>query len=576
MPVAQRGLQRCLRLGVHGRVQQRFYSAAPSPTASPPSVAKLLATPADDGERQVYGFVRSIRKQKTRAFAAIGDGSSLEPLQALLTPAQAESLTTGAAVHLTGQWTASPAKATQASELHVNAVDLLGASDAATYPLQKKFQTAEYLRTLPHLRARLPANALLLRLRSHAIAHLTTFFASREFTQTHPPILTSSDCEGAGEVFGISTAAETPSDASAPQAAGDAAVPFFRTPKYLTVSSQLHLEALAQAVGGVWTLSPTFRAERSDTARHLSEFYMLEAEATFVSSLDAVMDLAEDMIRSVTRGLNDSIIGEEVLRGQRREGEEGIDLEGRWKGILDGPWPRITYTQAVDALIASGETFEHTPVWGAGLQAEHERFLAREVGKGGPVFVTKYPADIKPFYMLPSSASGVGEDRKTVDCFDLLLPDVCEVAGGSLREHSLEPLQAAMRKHGVAEEGMEWIPGAISTPVSCRLTDVPPLRAAPKDELTALPYAHLPSTALPSFIPSGIATYDTAPNPTLCINSPDTDTAFAGLMQLPPWKVAGFQISFLLSASAQAPSRTRSTTPHSPDYPLQYPTSNRM
>ncbi|KFY39881.1 hypothetical protein V495_05703, partial [Pseudogymnoascus sp. VKM F-4514 (FW-929)] len=447
MPVAQRGLQRCLRLGVHGRVQQRFYSAAPSPTASLLSVAKLLATPADDGERQVYGFVRSIRKQKTRAFAAIGDGSSLEPLQALLTPAQAESLeplqalltpaqaeslTTGAAVHLTGQWTASPAKATQASELHVNAVDLLGASDAATYPLQKKFQTAEYLRTLPHLRARLPANALLLRLRSHAIAHLTTFFASREFTQTHPPILTSSDCEGAGEVFGISTAAETPSDASAPQAAGDAAVPFFRTPKYLTVSSQLHLEALAQAVGGVWTLSPTFRAERSDTARHLSEFYMLEAEATFVSSLDAVMDLAEDMIRSVTRGLNDSIIGEEVLRGQRREGEEGIDLEGRWNGILDGPWPRITYTQAVDALIASGEAFEHTPVWGAGLQAEHERFLAREVGKGGPVFVTKYPADIKPFYMLPSSASGAGEDRKTVDCFDLLLPDVCEVAGGSL------------------------------------------------------------------------------------------------------------------------------------------------
>ncbi|KFY22811.1 hypothetical protein V491_02709, partial [Pseudogymnoascus sp. VKM F-3775] len=362
MPVAQRGLQRCLRLGAHGRIHQRLHSSAPSPTASSLSVAKLLATPADDGERQVYGFVRSIRKQKTRAFAAIGDGSSLEPLQALLTPAQAENLTTGAAVHLTGQWTASPAKATQSSELHVNSVDLLGASDATTYPLQKKFQTAEYLRTLPHLRSRLPSNALLLRLRSHAIAHLTTFFASREFTQTHPPILTSSDCEGAGEVFGISTAAESPSDGSATavgteaaSAASSAAVPFFRTPKYLTVSSQLHLEALAQAVGGVWTLSPTFRAERSDTARHLSEFYMLEAEATFVSSLDAIMDLAEDMIRSVTRGLNDSTIGEEVLRGQRREGEEGIDLEGRWRGILKGPWPRITYTEAIDALVASGE-----------------------------------------------------------------------------------------------------------------------------------------------------------------------------------------------------------------------------
>ncbi|OBT54731.1 asparaginyl-tRNA synthetase, partial [Pseudogymnoascus sp. 24MN13] len=442
MPVAQRGLQRCLRLGAHGRVQQRFHSSAPSPTASPLSVAKLLATPADDGERQVYGFVRSIRKQKTRAFAAIGDGSSLKPLQALLTPAQAENLTTGAAVHLTGQWTASPANATEASELHVDGVELLDASDATTYPLQKKFQTVEYLRTLPRFAPAYPPTP------------------SSSFTQTHPPILTSSDCEGAGEVFGISTTAESPSDAYAPAAGGEAAtapssaaVPFFRTPKYLTVSSQLHLEALAQAVGGVWTLSPTFRAERSDTARHLSEFYMLEAAATIASSLDEVMDLAEDMIRSVTKGLNDSTIGEEVLRGQRREGEEGMDLEGRWKGILEGPWPRITYTQAIDALVASGETFEHAPVWGAGLQAEHERFLAREVGKGGPVFVTKYPAEIKPFYMLPSSTSGVPEDKKTVDCFDLLLPDVCEVAGGSLREHSLEPLQAAMREHGVAGGG---------------------------------------------------------------------------------------------------------------------------
>ncbi|KFZ11842.1 hypothetical protein V502_07362 [Pseudogymnoascus sp. VKM F-4520 (FW-2644)] len=526
MPVAQRGLQRCLRLGAHGRVQQRFHSSAPSPTASPLSVAKLLATPADDGERQVYGFVRSIRKQKTRAFAAIGDGSSLEPLQALLTPAQAESLTTGAAVHLTGQWIASPAKATQASELHVNAVDLLGASDAATYPLQKKFQTAEYLRTLPHLRARLPSNALLLRLRSHAIAHLTTFFASREFTQTHPPILTSSDCEGAGEVFGISTAAESPSDASASPAggkvaaaAGSGAVPFFRTPKYLTVSSQLHLEALAQAVGGVWTLSPTFRAERSDTARHLSEFYMLEAEATFVSSLDAVMDLAEDMIRSVTRGLNDSTIGTEVLRGKRREGEEEIDLEGRWRGILEGPWPRITYTQAIDALVASGEVFEHVPVWGAGLQAEHERFLAREVGKGGPVFVTKYPTEIKPFYMLPSSASGAGEDRQTVDCFDLLLPDVCEVAGGSLREHRLEPLQAAMRKHGMDEAGMEW-------------------------------------------------DHDSTPSPSLCINTLTADTAFSGSTQRLSRKERNGLISlthgvyFISSAHAIQ-------TPPSADYPTE-------
>lgn len=328
-----------------------------------------------------------------------------------------------------------------------------------TYPLQKKYQSAEYLRTLPHLRARLPANALLLRLRSHAIAHLTTFFAEREFTQTHPPILTSSDCEGAGEVFGITTASEGDAPLSSTDPIRDegqvpaATGPFFRAPKYLTVSSQLHLEALAQAVGGVWTLSPTFRAERSDTARHLSEFYMLEAEATFVSELDAVMDLAEDMIRFVTKGLRGSAVGREVLHGKQREGEEGLDLQARWEGIIAGPWPRITYTDAIDILIASNEVFEHSPTWGAGLQAEHERYLAREVGKGGPVFVTKYPTDIKPFYMLSSAAEN---ERQTVECFDLLLPDVCEVAGGSMREHRLEPLQAAMRERAIGEEGMEW------------------------------------------------------------------------------------------------------------------------
>ena len=327
-----------------------------------------------------------------------------------------------------------------------------------TFPIQKKYQTFEFLRTLPHLRSRIPYNAALLRLRSASISTLTQFFASRFFTQTHPPIITSSDCEGAGEVFTLSPASQS---VSTEDDGADGS--FFRSPKYLTVSSQLHLEALAQSVGHVWTLSPTFRAERSDTSRHLSEFYMLEAEMSFVQDLTAVMDLTEDMLRDLCTTLYHSQLAEEILSRSKQFGsglEPADTVRKRWEGMMQTAWPRLTYTQAIDILAAKPDMFEHKPSWGVGLQAEHEKYIAQHVGNGRPVFVTNYPRDIKAFYM---RRSVVGDQQPrgrpgytseptpgpTVECFDLLVPDLCEIAGGSMREHRLADLTDAMRSHGL-------------------------------------------------------------------------------------------------------------------------------
>jgi len=292
----------------------------------------------------------------------------------------------------------------------------------------------------------------------------------------HTPIITSSDCEGAGEVFTINSKLSKHEEeiANSGMSGLDS---FFRTPKYLTVSSQLHLEALAQSVAKVWTLSPTFRAEKSDTARHLSEFYMLEAELGFIDKLDTIMDLVEQLIRCLAVSLQGSKIGQELLRNsvlaEQDIGDSGpgietfsIGLTRRWEGLMKEPWPRITYQQAVTQIhnAASGghASFETIPDMESGLQAEHERFLAKWVGHEGPVFVTDYPKSIKPFYMAPSEGtSEIVGLVPTVACFDLLMPDVCEVVGGSMREHRLSHLEEAMRQkrllvsHHTAEQPSE-------------------------------------------------------------------------------------------------------------------------
>jgi asparaginyl-tRNA synthetase len=238
---------------------------------------------------------------------------------------------------------------------------------------------------------------------------------------------------------------------------------FFRTAKYLTVSSQLHLEALAQSVGKVWTLSPTFRAERSDTPRHLSEFYMLEAELCFVEDVTEIMDVVESLLREVTLKLENSRLGNELLSAlESQQGDKDSsltqhELRARWRGLVRERWPRITYTDAIsklqDAMSRQLANFQFPPKLGSDLHAEHEKYLAETVGLGSPIFVTDYPRGIKAFYMAPSqNQSDHDQAMPTVACFDLLVPDLCEIVGGSMREYRLEPLLKAMSLHGLLSQ----------------------------------------------------------------------------------------------------------------------------
>ncbi|KAI9654884.1 MAG: asparaginyl-tRNA synthetase [Alyxoria varia] len=441
-----------------GRQPARFSSSV-----ARNDVSSILEQPQrlENQTVKVNGWIRSIRAQKQRAFAAVGDGSTLESLQAVVRSEQIKDLSTGSAVTLEGRWVRCPSGTKQPYELQADIVKALGNNDTEpilqTYPIQKKYHTPEFLRTLPHLRARTPQNALVLRLRSLMIATATRFFAEKGFIQTHTPIITSSDCEGAGEVFTVDH--EKGPDHSSQHA------PFFQSPKYLTVSAQLHLEALAQSVGRVWTLSPTFRAEKSSTSRHLSEFYMLEAEVSFVESLHDVMDVVEELVRCWAKEIFGSKIGAELLSGNfSSEGDmDRIRVEKRLSSLTRPSWPRITYHQAAlklrEAEAEGRVTFSSPLDPASGFQTEHEKFLAEDIGHDGPVFVTDYPKAIKPFYMAPSTgkAEKLGS-QPAVACFDLLMPDICEVAGGSMREHRLDALEFAMEEKGVKRSGgaLDW------------------------------------------------------------------------------------------------------------------------
>lgn len=389
----------------------------------------------------------------------------------------------GALVALTGHWQRSPPDKEQEKELRVEEVSVIGPTDAEVciqlicgpppsissradgsqrYPLPKKIHGTDFLRTIPHLRLRTPLHALLARLRSECDYHLASYFRDHGFIRLQPPIITSSDCEGAGEVFTVSQNVAANNidgkDDSPTQGAGH----FFRESKYLTVSSQLHLEAYMSEHAKVWTLSPTFRAEKSDTSRHLSEFWMLEVEFR-TESLSEVISQVEDMLKMLVKNLWTTCVVQEMLTLKRRDGIEDIEagkeaaslISRRWAELAERPWPRITYSEAIDELEYAARSgtaqFQHRPSWCGGLQLEHERHIATTFGKGSPVFVTHYPQKIKPFYMLPTSTSSSypSDQQATAACFDLLLPDGCEVVGGSLREHRLHHLSHAMRRIGL-------------------------------------------------------------------------------------------------------------------------------
>ncbi|TFK40111.1 hypothetical protein BDQ12DRAFT_680374 [Crucibulum laeve] len=451
-------------------------SSHPAAFRLPPNIRQLLDSPPlenDPNTTTVAGWVKSIRKQKNVSFAVITDGSSSKGLQTVLLKAKGEegmakNLTNGTAVRITGRLVASPG-AGQAHELLVDEdkdgeIEVLGECDPETYPIQKQSLSTEYLREHTHLRARTAHIAAMVRLRNQLSGGIENWFKNQGFCYAHTPILTTNDAEGAGEAFRIA-AVETVHPASrTTEALKSVHEEFFSRPAFLTVSHQLHLEALATALSRVYTLSPCFRAEPSLTARHLAEFWMLEAEwaftghsytpsqttqSTSTSSLEEICAFVEGLLRNVVGplvrdGLSDTDV---CLLWKDGDAQKRRFLKAAFAS--DTPWTRMTYSDAISALSSPADKatrFEYPVVWGKPLQSEHERWLA-ETLVGGPVFVTDYPSALKPFYMRAN------DDGKTVACFDLLVPHMGELAGGSVREERRDILQQRMREAGLDIEG---------------------------------------------------------------------------------------------------------------------------
>ncbi|KAG0378494.1 hypothetical protein BGX24_003663 [Mortierella sp. AD032] len=434
------------------------------PPALPNKTIKtILTTTEPDTVVKVQGWIRSTRHQKNVTFVEVNDGSSLKGVQAILSGGQGKGLVAGTSVELEGTLVKSPGKE-QALELQVSNMKIIGSCDGETYPLQKKRHSFEFLREISHLRSRAKTASAILRLRSASAWGFQKFFESQEFIQVHTPLLTSHDCEGGGEVFKIAPRISNRAQQQHEEKKGTdtttitapAPSEFFGSPVYLTVSGQLHLEIIASALSRVYTMGPVFRAEPSMTPRHLSEFWMLEAEVAFLDKLDHLLDFSEACLRETTRYLLENCSEDiEFLN-------TWVDksLKQRLTQLVEEPFQRMTYTEAVEILQKSGEKFEFEPKWGQGLQSEHEKWLAGSYCKG-PVFVTDYPAGLKPFYMRKNDDSIVAgtegaEDRTTVGCVDLLVPGIGELMGGSLREERPEILKQQLTAFGLGEEEYQW------------------------------------------------------------------------------------------------------------------------
>jgi asparaginyl-tRNA synthetase len=403
------------------------------------TIRQVLASESPRPSITVRGWVRTRRDSKACSFLELTDGSCFKGLQVVVDASLPcatliPSILTGASVVVEGELIPSPA-AGQRWELQAKNVELLGEADAS-YPLQKKGHTPEFLRTIAHLRPRTNLFGSVFRVRSKMAFAVHRFFQERGFFYAHTPIITSSDCEGAGEMFRVTT-----------QKPGSNAKPeddFFGRPTYLTVSGQLQGEAFACALGNIYTFGPTFRAENSNTARHAAEFWMIEPEMAFYD-LFADMTLAEENVRYLVQAMMTECPDELEFFNKFVDKE----LVARLQQTLDKPFERISYTEAVDLLLKSGRSFEHPVVWGEGLQTEHERYIAEEHVKG-PVTIYNYPKIIKPFYMRQN------DDGRTVAAMDLLVPGIGEIIGGSQREERLDLLQAAMKAQNLDEETYRW------------------------------------------------------------------------------------------------------------------------
>ena len=397
----------------------------------------LKAAEADQGCR-IAGWVRSVRHSKGVAFIVVNDGSNLAGIQVVADQALSNfedvcSLGTGSAIQVEGLLVASPA-AGQALEIQARSVKIIGRSDDS-YPLQKKRHTFEYLRSIAHLRPRSNTFGAVFRLRSRLAQAIHQFFAQKNFLYVHTPIITASDCEGAGELFRVTTLEPAEKDFSED---------FFGQKTGLTVSGQLEGELFALAFGDIYTFGPTFRAENSNTSRHASEFWMIEPEIAFADLSDDA-DLAEEFIRFLCRFALEECTEDMIFFD--KQVEKGL-LE-RIRSVSEASFARIEYSDAIRRLERSGVAFSYPVEWGLDLQTEHERYLSEQV-VGGPVFITNYPKDIKAFYMRQN------DDGRTVAAMDLLVPKVGEIIGGSQREERLDLLEARMAELGIVREPLWW------------------------------------------------------------------------------------------------------------------------
>jgi asparaginyl-tRNA synthetase len=409
-------------------------------------IRAVLARTAPLDAVTVKGWVRTIRRGKGVTFIELNDGSTLRSLQVVLSAdlkdyEEASRCGTGACLSITGELVPSPAPG-QRWELQSREVTVIGGADS-DYPLQKKRHTFEYLRSIAHLRARSNTFGAVFRMRSALAFAVHRFFQERGFLYVQTPIITANDCEGAGELFRVTT---LPPVSPPLTDAGeiDWRQDFFGERTGLTVSGQLQGELFATAFCDVYTFGPTFRAENSNTSRHASEFWMIEPEMAFADLSDDCA-LAEDFLRYLVTYALDHCAEDLAFFDERIE--QG--LIARLEALAHAQFRTMTYTEAVERLRKSGRSFEFPVDWGCDLQAEHERYLTEEV-VGGPVFITDYPADIKAFYMR------LNDDGRTVAAMDLLVPRVGEIIGGSQREERHDVLVDRMHKSGISPESLSW------------------------------------------------------------------------------------------------------------------------
>ncbi len=399
-----------------------------------------------DKEVTVGGWVRSNRDSKTFGFIVINDGTFFETLQIVYSDKlanfdQIAKLGVSAAIVARGKIVATP-NAKQPFEMQAEEIILEGASDP-DYPLQKKRHTFEYLRTIPHLRARTNTFQAVFRVRSLIAYAIHTFFMERGFVYVHTPLITSSDCEGAGEMFQVTTLDmnELPKNEDG---SVDYSQDFFGKQTNLTVSGQLNVETYAFAFKNVYTFGPTFRAENSNTTRHAAEFWMIEPEICFADLTDDMV-LAESMLKFVIRYVLEN--APEEMNFFNQFIDKGL-LE-RLNHVVNSNFGHVTYTEAIELLEKHNDKFDYKVFWGCDLQTEHERYLTEEIFKR-PVFVTDYPKEIKAFYMK------LNEDGKTVAAMDCLVPGIGEIIGGSQREDNLEILEKRMEELGLKKEDYQF------------------------------------------------------------------------------------------------------------------------